>query len=98
MNLLVLRDLRAVVEVHERGVPTLVPLHQQLDLSLLSGEEMTAQRADLSRSRGRVDDRSFHFTDSRYAVARALEKVAVLTRLFAMTPNPTQRCIPSSPW
>ena len=27
-----------------------------------------------------------------------LDHVAVLTKLFAMTPNPTQRCMPSSPW
>jgi len=30
---------------------------------LLRGEEMTAQRADLSRSRGRSGVRSFHFAD-----------------------------------
>jgi hypothetical protein len=38
------------------------------------------------------------FVDFRYAAARAFEKVAVLTKLLAMTPNPTHRCMPSSPW
>lgn len=32
----------------------------------------------------------------RYAVARAFKKVAALMRLLAMTPKPTQRCMPSS--
>jgi len=58
---------------------------------------MTAQRADLSQSGGRLGVGSFHFTDF-YATARAFEKVAVLIKLFAMTPSPTHRCMPSSPW
>jgi hypothetical protein len=67
-------------------------------LSLLSGEEMTARGAVLSRSRGRLHVRSFRYARFIYAVARAFEKVAVLTKLFAMTPKPTQRFMPSSPW
>ena len=76
------------------------PMHPHLShpTSLLSGEEMTAQRAVLSQSGGRLAARSFHFTDFSYAVARAFKNVAVFTRLFAMTPSPTHRCIPSSPW
>ena len=33
-----------------------------------------------------------------YAVARALVKVAMFIRLSAMTPKPTHRCMPSTPW
>jgi hypothetical protein len=48
-------------------------------------------------SGGRPTGRSFHFTLFRYAVARASKTVAVLTRLFAMTPRPTHRAVPSAP-
>jgi hypothetical protein len=41
--------------------------------------------------------RSFQVADV-YAAARTFEKVAMLTKLFAMTPKPTQRFTPSSPW
>jgi hypothetical protein len=33
-----------------------------------------------------------------YAAARAFVKVAMFIRLSAMTPNPTHRCMPSTPW
>jgi hypothetical protein len=32
-----------------------------------------------------------------YAVARAFVKVAMFIRLSAITPKPTQRCMPSTP-
>ncbi len=59
--------------------------------SLLFGEEMTAQRAALSRSGGRLSVRSFHCAPMSlpvYVVARAFKKVAMFTRLSAMTPSP----------
>ena len=58
---------------------------------------MTAQELFVCRSGGRLAVRSFHFIDFVYAVARAFKKVAVLTRLLAMTPSPTQRAVPSAP-
>jgi len=64
----------------------------------ISGEEMTARGPVLLGSGGQVDDRSYQVTRFLYAVVRGLKNVAVLTRLFAMTPNPTQRFMPSSPW
>ena len=59
---------------------------------------MTAQEPVLLASGGRPAVRSFQFIGfSSYAVARAFKNVAVLTRLFAMTPSPTQRAVPSAP-
>ena len=70
---------------------------ETLDLSrLLSGEEMTAHESFSAHSAvGLLSD---HFIRSfLYAVARAFKKVAVLTKLLAMTPSPTQRAVPSAP-
>ena len=66
---------------------------------LLSGEEMTVAEAVFSAHRGgRLPVRSFlSFLRVRYAVARVFKNVAVLIRLLAMTPSPTQRAMPSAP-
>jgi hypothetical protein len=65
--------------------------------SLLSGEEMTAQKPSICAPGGCLADQSFHFTQSAYAVAFGPVNRAMVTRLSAMTPNPTQRCMPSRP-
>ena len=66
--------------------------------SLLSGEEMTAHDELFCPDRAAAQCPIVSFLPFLYAVVRAFEKVAVLTRLFAMTPNPTHRFMPSSPW
>ena len=67
-------------------------------VSLLSGEEMTAHDELFCPDRAAAQCPIVSYCRFLYAVVRFLEKVAVLTKLFAITPKPTQRCIPSSPW
>jgi len=67
-------------------------------LRLLRGEEMTARESFFWRSCGRLAVRSFHVVVSLYAAARTLAKLAMFIRLSAMTPKPTQRCMPATPW
>ncbi len=69
----------------------------ELPPSLLSGEEMTAHDSFFCRlpRPACVSDR-FISALFRYAAARAFKKFAVLIRLSAMTPSPTQRAVPSA--
>ena len=64
--------------------------------SLLSGEEMTAQRSQVGccviRRPACCPIGSFH--PFHYAMARAFRNVALLTKLLAMTPKPNHRAVP----
>jgi hypothetical protein len=72
---------------------------QNRDLTprLLSGEKMTVRKPSFSSSSSRPASDRF-IPPVFYAMARAFKNVAVLIRLFAMTPRPTQRAVPSAPW
>ena len=68
--------------------------------SLLSGEEMTVKTLFLPHFCGQPAVQSFDSPISMcacYLVARAVTNVAVLIKLLAMTPSPTQRAVPSAP-
>jgi hypothetical protein len=64
--------------------------------SLLSGEEMTVREPFFCPSAADFCP-IVSFRRVRYTAARVFKKVAVLTRLFAITPRPTHRAVPSAP-
>jgi hypothetical protein len=99
-----LRTQRGPPPVADRSVAQLIPCptggQPNAHTSLLSGEEMTAQRLSLPHLSGRRAVQSIHSPLSTcvlYVVARAFTKVAVLIRLLAITPSPTHRAVPSAP-
>jgi len=55
---------------------------------------MTTFAEDVPLMRHRYE--SFHLTGS-FMQRSARKNIAVLIRLFAMTPSPTQRAVPSAP-
>jgi hypothetical protein len=68
--------------------------------NLLPGEEMTRGDVHLWASAGQGHAwslRSGPFAGTAYAAARWSKYVATLTKLSAITPSPTQRCMPSWP-